>query len=149
MVLLSNKPCCIINENGMRKKLVALFLFISLLLNLLTTSSLVYAESVEIFSTLDSPPYVVNIQAEDRRALAPLIELGFDLFEASTYDSVGALVSESEYQYLLDQGFQVQKIPGFKIAAFPAATAITTCENGIPNGKFQGEIIPTTPTGLG
>ncbi|MBL7150426.1 zinc carboxypeptidase [Candidatus Microgenomates bacterium] len=102
----------------MRKKLAVFFLFLSLLLNLLTTSSLVYAEGVEIFSTLDSPPYVVNIKVEDRSELTPLIGLGLDLFEASTYDSVGALVSESEYQYLLDQGFQVQKIPGFKIAAF-------------------------------
>lgn len=102
----------------MRKKLAVFFLFISLLLNLLTTSSLVYAEGVEIFSTLDSPPYVVNIQAEDKSTLAPLIELGFDLFEASTPTSVGGLISEAEYQYLLDQGFQVQKIPGFKIAAF-------------------------------
>jgi len=31
--------------------------------------------------------------------------------------------------------------------ALPAATADAACVNGIENGKFHGETIPTTPSG--
>ena len=37
---------------------------------------------------------------------------------------------------------------GFSTTAFPAISAITTSSSGVAQGKFQGEMIPTTPSGL-
>ena len=36
---------------------------------------------------------------------------------------------------------------GFSTTAFPAATAIAVCVSGMLNGKFHGEMIPSTPSG--
>ncbi len=37
---------------------------------------------------------------------------------------------------------------GLTTVALPAISAITTSSSGVAQGKFHGEIIPTTPSGL-
>ncbi len=74
-----------------------------------------------IYSSVNQPPYVVRIFFRDRAVLNPLIDRGFDIFETSTSSYVHAQVTQEQYQYLIDHGYQFQKVSGVQIGlqSFP------------------------------